>query len=214
METKVEKFMVETEKESTLTLIEKLEQGSRKVVLATDKSSPNKDNHFGYRLEIKIPSFFPSAEILYDTEKMLQHAQSVNLTDKNGQPIDTLLALLQAGWNQFFIEVWATARPKKPRKDGTGGDNIHSPEWPIICQERVDSYRPSLAPKPVAKKQMTAKEKAAEKARMQAEANINAGMTLVTMLQNMQKNTAEIKDMLVTAYPGEVSEILTRSGLE
>jgi hypothetical protein len=214
MENKIEKFMVETEKEATLTLIEKLERGSRKVVLSTDKSSPNKSKHFGYRLEIKIPSFFPAAEILYDTEKLLYHAKNMDLVDKDGQEIDGLLCLLQAGWNQFFIDVWATARPKKTRQDGTGGDNIHSAEWPLICQERVNAYRPSLAPKPASKKQMTAEEKAAEKAKLQAEANIKAGVMLATTLKTMGKSSSEISALVMATYPGEVSDILDQAGIE
>lgn len=198
---KVEQFNAKNkeEKEGTMSLYEKLKCRERKVVLLTEPAS-SKTEQVAYRLNIRLPDLFPAHDILFDREALIKHLESLPIPADGVDPdFDWVLAALQAGFDTWCIQVWSKARPKAPRQDGTGGDDIHAPDYPAIAQARINAYHPDLAARPKVKH---------DKAAIQAQANITAGITLVTVLKAQGMDINAITAMVTSCYPAEVSQIM------
>lgn len=93
-----------------------------------------------YGLEVTIPDWFPSDKDFNSFDGIIDHLKKFNA--------DLPLAVLQSGIVQELIQVWTKPKPKPPKQDGTGGENIHSDGYAEKAITRTFEYMPTVMERP------------------------------------------------------------------
>lgn len=177
---------------------------TRTVIVKTEKDSNGKKVHWG--LDIEIPAWFPNGEQLLDKQCMIDWLDDQSRlwakSHPDEGPFDFVLGTLQAGLAQLLIGTWATVKPRPGSKEKAGED-IFTPEYIQAAFDRLNAFYPTLMKRPIAEK--------ADKQAIQREANVKAGVTLVSVLKAQGMPIDAITAMVTQCYPGEVTTIMEQS---
>ena len=123
---------------------------------------------------------FPSSKQFEDEDSLVEWARKTGC----------LHSVLQKGIQKHLIDC--RARFKACKKDVVWSNGMG--------QKQVDEYKWEVMTRPQVK---------ATVSDIQAQANIKAGMVMVSVLRSQGKSDEEIKTLLNMVYPNEISQIMT-----
>lgn len=158
----------------------------KEVVIKTIKATQDSPKKC-YKLEITLPAWMPDGDVYLDRNKLVEWLDS--------QDESLVLSTLQAGIAGRLINVWALARPKVEKKVE---EDFLRPSYPADAQKRISEYLPSLDKKPEAR---------VDKAMIQRQANIDAGIKVGRILEGMGQSQEQVMVSIRAAYPGEAGAI-------
>ena len=122
----------------------------------------------------------------FPTSEQFEHADKLEAWAKEA---GVMHACLQKGIQKHLIDIRAAFKACKKADTWT----------PAYGQANVDAYEWTVTPRPAIK---------ADKQAIQRDANIKAGITLVSVLKSQGMDINAITTMVTSCYPGEVTAIM------